>query len=104
MDRPPRDDENQNYDRLIFESDFAHPSKTAKGGAASVICGEGEVHPPHAGKLCRSALQRIASRQIVLIIAYSVRNACMGSMRDALHAGTMQESAATPSNVAATAA
>jgi len=36
--------------------------------------------------------------------AYSVRNACMGSIRDALHAGTRQASAATISSVAATAA
>jgi len=36
--------------------------------------------------------------------AYSVRNACIGSIRDALHAGTKQASAATTSSVAATAA
>ena len=36
--------------------------------------------------------------------AYSVRNACIGSMRDALHAGIRQASAATTSSVAATAA
>ncbi len=35
---------------------------------------------------------------------HSVRNACIGSMRDALHAGTRQASVATASNVAATAA
>jgi hypothetical protein len=35
---------------------------------------------------------------------YSVRNACMGSIRDALHAGTTQATAATASSVAATAA
>ena len=34
---PARDDETQNHNRLIFESDFTHPSKTAKGGAVSVI-------------------------------------------------------------------
>lgn len=36
--------------------------------------------------------------------AYSARNACIGSIRDALHAGTKQASAATTSSVAATAA
>ena len=36
--------------------------------------------------------------------AYSVRNACIGSIRDALQAGTKQASAATTSSVAATAA
>lgn len=36
--------------------------------------------------------------------AYSVRNARIGSIRDALHAGTRQARAATNSSVAATAA
>ena len=35
---------------------------------------------------------------------YSVRKACIGSIRDALQAGTRQASAATSSSVAATAA
>lgn len=36
--------------------------------------------------------------------AYSVRNACIGSIRDALHAGIRQARAATNSSAAATAA
>jgi hypothetical protein len=35
---------------------------------------------------------------------YSVRNACIGSIRDALHAGNRQASADTTSSVAATVA
>ena len=35
---------------------------------------------------------------------HSLRNACIGSIRDALHAGTRQASTATTSRVAATAA
>jgi len=34
---------------------------------------------------------------IALVLAYSVRNACIGSIRDALHAGTRQAMAATTS-------
>ncbi len=40
----------------------------------------------------------------VLALPHSVRNACIGSIRDALHAGTRQASPATASSVAATVA
>src|SRR6266851_1291316 len=39
---------------------------------------------------------------IALVLVYSVRNACIGSIRDALHAGTRQARAATTSMEAAT--
>src|SRR6266550_482891 len=40
--------------------------------------------------------------QMALVLAYSIRNACIGSIRDALHAGTRQARAATTSMDAAT--
>ena len=41
---------------------------------------------------------------VLALPPYSVRNACIGSIRDALHAGTRQASPATASSVAATVA
>ena len=43
-------------------------------------------------------------REIAGISAYSALNACIGSRRDARHAGTVHANAATASSVAATAA
>jgi len=40
--------------------------------------------------------------QIALVLAYSIRNACIGSIRDALHAGTRQARVATTNMDAAT--
>jgi hypothetical protein len=45
-----------------------------------------------------------SQRIMFFALTYSVRNACMGSRRDARQAGTVQASVATSSNIAATAA
>src|SRR5437667_12470931 len=64
--------------------------------------------PPACPRLAHN-LQNVQQRasedgfwQIAFVLAYSVRNACIGSIRDALHAGTRQARAATTSMDAAT--
>ena len=43
-------------------------------------------------------------KEIAVISAYSLLSACIGSRREARHAGTMQANAATANSTAATAA
>jgi hypothetical protein len=59
--------------------------------------------PPSECKSLRHDSRELVRRAAVTILRYSLRNACIGSIRDAFHAGIMQASAATASSIVATA-
>jgi hypothetical protein len=78
---------------------------------AAIRLGRVEVRNQNAmrSRPCAVAQYETRSRHLVGarsarddLLTYSVRNASIGSILDALHAGTRQASVATPSSVAAT--